>query len=209
VNRMVDQEVSTICDSTEKQFNVLNPRDYQQCMEELSKNENLFDLIRKGFQLKYEITRGLQLSELQEIIQSECGSSSRLMLEEIKKLSQGQSTWLATTLSDSTKRDTILIYGKLVDDKYDVLNIRATQVKQFDERKLIACGLGAVCAGVLFGAVATPVAGLIASGSILAASGVKAAYDYQKILPDLIYGYIFKELVHKDVITVENDSFRI
>ena len=152
---MDNNEVSTISEATERQFDILNPRDYQNCMQELSKNENLFNLIRKGFQLKYDIIRGLQLTELQEMIQSELGSDSQFMLEEIEKLSSGQSTWLATTISQRKKRDTILVYGEIVDGKYDVLNVRATQIKEFDEQKLLAYGLGALVAGVLVGTVAT------------------------------------------------------
>ncbi len=206
---MANDEVSIISDSTERQFNILNPRDYQHCMKELSKNENLFDLIRKGYQLKYDVIRGLQLNELQEMIQSELGSNSQFMFEQIQKLSQGESTWLATTINQSTKRDTILVYGELVDSKYNVLNIQATQIKQFDERKLLFYGLGALFAGVLAGSVTTPVAGMVVGGALLAASSVKAVNDYQKDLPDLIYGYIFKELLNKNIITFQNDCFRI
>jgi len=194
--------------SSEKQFNILNPRDYQHSMEELSKNVNLFDLMRKGFQLTYDVTRGLQLNELQELIQSEHGEDAQLMLKEVQKLSEGQSTWLAATSGNEMKRDSILIFGKIVNGKYDILNVRATQIKTLDEQKLIACGIGALCAGVIVGSFATPLAGVIASGSILAASGAKAIFDSRKVLPDLIYGYIFKELIDKSVINVENDGYK-
>jgi hypothetical protein len=196
-------------DSSEKQFNILNPRDYQRSMEELSRNQSLFDLMQKGFQLTYDVTRGLQLNELEELIQSEHGEDAQFMLKEVQKLSEGQSTWLATTSGNATKRDSILIFGKIVNGKYDILNVRATQIKTLDQQKLIGCGIGALCAGVIVGSIATPIAGVIASGSILAASGAKAMFDYRKVLPDLIYGYIFKELIDKRVINVENDHYQI
>jgi hypothetical protein len=196
-------------DSSEKQFNILNPRDYQRSMEELSRNQSLFDLMQKGFQLTYDVTRGLQLNELEELIQSEHGEDAQFMLKEVQKLSEGQSTWLATTSGNATKRDSILIFGKIVNGKYDILNVRATQIKTLDQQKLIGCGIGALCAGVIVGSIATPIAGVITSGSILAASGAKAMFDYRKVLPDLIYGYIFKELIDKRVINVENDHYQI
>jgi hypothetical protein len=65
---MSKSEVIPQSDSNEKQFDILNPRDYQRSMEELSKNDNLFDLMRKGFQLRYDMIRGLHLNELQELI---------------------------------------------------------------------------------------------------------------------------------------------
>jgi hypothetical protein len=196
-------------DSNEKQFNILNPRDYQRSMEELSKNENLFDLMRKGFQLTYDVTRGLQLNELQELIQSEHDEDAQFMLKEVEKLSEGQSTWLATTSVNAMKRDSILIFGKIVNGKYDILNVRAKQIKKLDEQKLIACGIGAFCAGVIVGSVVSPILGVLAGGSILAASGTKAIFDYRKVLPNLFYGYIFKELIHKNVINIENDHYKI
>ena len=41
---------------------------------------------------------------------------------------------------------------------------------------------------------------MLTTGSILAAGGAKAMYDYLKVLPNLIYGYILKELNEKNVI---------
>jgi hypothetical protein len=128
------------------------------------------------------------------------------MLKEVQKLSEGQSTWLATTSANTIKRDSILIYGKIVDGKYDILNVRATQIKTFDEQKLIACGIGALSVGIIVGAITMPLAGVITSGLILAASGAKAMRDFRKSLPNLIYGYIFKDLIDdKNVINIKND----
>ncbi|UJR29446.1 hypothetical protein I4U23_010658 [Adineta vaga] len=210
---MSNSQVTTIDDlredSNEKQFNILNPRDYQHVMEELSKNKNLFDLMRKGFQLKYDVTRGIQLNELQELIQTEHEKETQFMLKEVENLSEGQSTCLATTSVDTMKRDSILIFGKFVGGKYDILNVRATQIKTIDEQKLITCGIGAACAGFLVGSIATPVVGAITAGSILVAGGAKAIYDYQKAIPDLIYSYIFKELTDKNVISIDNDHYTI
>lgn len=196
-------------DSSRTRFDVLNPKDYQRSIEELSKNQSLSDLMRKGFQLSYDVTRGLQADELEELIQSEHGEDAQFMLKEVQKLSEGESTCLGATSGDSKKRDTTLVFGRMVNDKFDILNVRTTQIKTLDEQKLIACGIGAICTGVLVGSIATPIAGVIASGSILAASGAKAIHDYQEVVPDLIYGYIFKELTDKKVLTVKNDHYQI
>ncbi|CAF1534641.1 unnamed protein product [Adineta steineri] len=192
-----------------KEFNILNPQNYEHCMEELSKNEDLLQLMQKGFQLTYDKTCGLQLDELQELIQLEHKENAQFMFKEIQKLSEEQSTWLAATSGDTIERNTIVVFGKIVDGKYDILTVRATQIKTFDKQKLIACGIGAFSLGVCVGAIATPLFGMLAGGLILAASGVKTMYDYQKDLPNLIYGYIFQQLTDKNVITVENGCYKI
>ncbi|CAF0950456.1 unnamed protein product [Rotaria sp. Silwood1] len=160
--------------------------------------------MRKSFHLKYDVTRGLQFDEFREMIESEYQSNARTMLDQIRQLQDGQTTWLASTFEEPMKRESNLVYGEFIDGKYNVLNVQATQVKVLDERKLAACGLGALCMGLVVGSLSTPVGGTIAAGSILAASGAKAAYDYKKGLPDVIYGYIFKELSDKGVITGSN-----
>ncbi|CAF3506058.1 unnamed protein product [Adineta steineri] len=170
-----------------KKFNILNPQNYEHCMEELSKNEDLLQLMQKGFQLTYDKTCGLQLDELQELIQLEHEENAQFMFKEIQKLSEGQSTWLAATSGDTIERNTIVVFGKIVD----------------------ACGIGAFSLGVCVGAIATPLFGMLAGGSILAASGVKTMYDYQKDLPNLIYGYIFQQLTDKNVVNVENGCYKI
>jgi hypothetical protein len=200
---MNDFSLSTISNSKESRFNILNPEDYETCMRELSKNENPFDLIRKGFQLKYKTTRGLQFDELEEMIQLEQGSDSQFMLKQIQQLSEGQSTWLGTTVADSNERDTILVYGSFIDGKYNVLNVRTTQIKQLHEQKLLACGVGSLCAGILVRSILSPIAGLFTSGSILAVCTAKTIYDYRRTLPDVMYGYIFNELMRKNVVNAD------
>jgi hypothetical protein len=192
--------LSTISNCNESRFNILNPEDYEISMKKLSKNENLLDLIRKGFQLNYKITRGLQFDELEEMIQSEHGSDSQFMLKQIQQLSEGQSTWLGTTIASSNKRDTILVHGSLINEKYDVLNVRTTQIKQLNGQKLLACGVGSLCAGALVSSIFSLIAGLFTSGSILAICTAKTVYDYRRTLPDVIYGYIFNELMRENVV---------
>ena len=72
-------------DLSRKRFNILNPQDYQLSTEELSKNQNLFDSMRKGFQLRYDVTRGFQSDELEELIQSEYGEDAQSMSKEVQK----------------------------------------------------------------------------------------------------------------------------
>ena len=84
----------------------------------------------------------------------------------------------------------------MIKDTFDIVNVRATQIKTLDEQKLIACGVGAICTGVLF-------------GSILAGISAKVIHDYQNVVPDLIYGYIFKKLTDKKVFSIENDHYQI
>jgi hypothetical protein len=90
-----------------------------------------------------------------------------------------------------------------------VLNVRATQTKKLDKQKLIAYGIGATCACVLVSSFATPIVAMIGSATILATGGAKAVYDYRENLSDLLYGYIFKELTDKNIITVEKGQFKI
>lgn len=190
--------------SSTKQFNILNVRDYYKTIQEFSQNTKLWDFIQKSFHLEYDMTRGLQFDELRELIGSDRDSNAQFVLEQLQKLSNGQSTCLAAPSNDPKAPKTTVIFGQMFDNKYDVLDIRVKQTTEIDQQKLAAVAVGAACAGIVFGAIATPVAGAIATGAILTSAGLKTICDHQKSRPDLLYAYIFKELNDKKVLRLED-----
>ncbi|CAF0755966.1 unnamed protein product [Adineta steineri] len=146
------------------------------------------------------MTRGLQFDELEELIGSDRDFNAQFILEELQKLSNGQTTCLAAS-SDSPKApETTVIFGQMLDNKYDVLDIRVKQTTEIDQQKLQAIAVGAACAGIAVSAIATPVAGVFTTGAILMGAGLKTIHDCQKPRPDLLYAYIFKELNDKQVL---------
>ena len=200
----VSPTVQTNSNSSTRQFNVLNVKDYLNAMHEFSQNTKLSDLMEKSFHLQHDITRGLQFDELQELIGSDRGLNEHSVLEEMQKLSDGQSTCLATTSDNPKMSETTVIFGQKQDNKYDVLQIKVAQTAEFDRHKLTTIAIGAVCAGIVTGAVGTPVVGAITTGAILTGAGLKAAYDYRNFQTDYLYAYIFKALTDKRIIRLEN-----
>ena len=190
--------------SPTRQFDILNLRDYYSVMQELSQNAKKFDFMQTAFKLSYDLTRGLDFDELDELFGPDRGINAHLALEEVRKLSNGQSTCVAISSSDPKVSETTVIFGQMSDNKYDVLDIRVKQTAEIDQKKLAAIAIGATCAGVVTGAVATPVVGAITTGFILSGAGLKVTYDHLKSRPDWLYGYILKELNDKNVIRVED-----
>ena len=200
----VPSSLDTSAASTTRQFNILDMRDYCKVIEELSQNTKLSDLMQKSFHMKYDMTRGLQFDELQELLGSDHGSNAQFVLEEVQKLSNGQSTCLVSPSENLKGSEITLIFGQKLNEKYDVLDIRVQQTMEIDQQKLASIAVGAACAGIFVGTIATPIAGAIATGAILAGMGLKTAHDKQKSQPDLLYAYIFKQLNDKQVLRFED-----
>lgn len=192
--------------SSARQFNVLNLRDYYNVMQEFSQNMKLSDLMQTTFQIKYDLTRGLQSDELKELIGSDRQCNGNSLVEELKKLSNGHSTCLAMSPTDSKGSETNVIFGQMFDNKFDVLDIQVIQTTEIDKQKLAAVTVGAACAGVVAGMIATPVVGILATSAILGSAGLKIMYDQQMSQSNLLFGYIFKQLNDKRVIRLEDGN---
>ena len=200
----VPSSLDTNAASSTSKFNILDMRDYCKVIQELSQDTKLSDFMQRSFHMKYDTTRGLQFDELQELIGSDHGSNAQLVLEEVQKLSNGQSTCLVGPSENSKTSEITLIFGQKLNDKYDVLDIRVQQTMEIDRQKLASISVGAACAGIFFGTIATPIAGAITAGAILAGAGLKTVHDRQKSQPDLLYAYIFKQLNDKQVLRFED-----
>ncbi|CAF1479910.1 unnamed protein product [Rotaria sordida] len=91
------------------------------------------------------------------------------------------------TLDNSIRtkyRKALVVYGKRTDRRYDVMVVYATQVKELAVDKLVACGLGSICADVVAGVVTmNPTIGAGTVTILSAGSGAKAAYDYTQDMP--------------------------
>jgi len=60
--------------------------------------------------------------------------------------------------------------------------------------------------GCVVGTVVNPVAGMIVGGIALGAASLTAVFDFQKSSPDLIYGYIVKNLYDQNLLNISNTN---
>jgi hypothetical protein len=130
------------------------------------------------------------------------------MLQRLLNLSEGEDMLLAATEEgeNHTRYSWVVKGEKMKSGKFDVLVVRATQGKQVDKKKLMAIGLASTSVGCIIGAVVNPVAGMITGSPMLEAAGLKTVFDFQKSPPDLIYGYIIKNLNDKNLLNISNTN---
>jgi len=193
--------------------NYLTAKQAYEYMAEVKKNENLFTLIRESFQLKMDITKGVTKNDMPEIVDAATDPDLKNALKGVKLVGDSK-TLLTLDNTDRRKyRKALVFYGRRIDEKYDVLVVYATQVKELAVDKLVACGLGSVCAGIVAGVITmNPAIGAGTTAVLAAGSGAKAAYDYTQEMPDVLCGYILQELVQKNVLKIqpnENVQFAI
>jgi hypothetical protein len=193
--------------------NYLTAKQAYDYMAEVKKNDNLFTLIHESFRLKMDITKGVTKDEMIEVVDATIDPDLKNALKGVKLVGDSK-TLLTLDNTERTKyRKALVVYGRRTDGKYDVLIVYATRVKELAVDKLVACGLGSVCAGILAGVVTmNPAVGIGTAVVISAGSGAKAAYDYTKEMPDVLCGYILEELVQKQVLKIqpnENVQFAI
>ncbi|UJR29447.1 hypothetical protein I4U23_010659 [Adineta vaga] len=173
-------------------------------MAEVKKNENLFTLIRESFQLKMDITKGVTKDEMNEVVSAATDPDLKNALQNIRLVGDSKTVLTLDNSNRAKYRKALVVYGRRSDGKYDVLVVYATQVKELAVDKLVACGLGSICAGIVAGVVTmNPVVGVSTVALLSAGSGAKAAYDYTQEMPDVLCGYILEELVQKRVLQIQ------
>lgn len=181
----------------------LNGNDIQAYMAEVVKNENLFQLIHEAFQLKFDYTRGLTKNEIPDLIDSISDPNLKQTLKGVRLLGESEANITIDQKTGSYYRKALVAYVQRNDGKYDVLVVYATQTKALDYDKVVACGVGAVCLGVLAGFVTlNPWVGVGVGACAAAASGAKGAYDYCRPVPDVLCGFMLHELVRQKILTV-------
>ncbi|CAF4068713.1 unnamed protein product [Rotaria sp. Silwood1] len=187
-----------------KHLNVQQATDY---IAEVTKNSTVFHMIRESFKLKYDEIKGITKDEMDEVIDGMADADLQRALKGVKLLGDGRSILAVDNMERNKYRKSLVIYGKRNDGKFNVLVVHATQVKELDVGKLVACGLGAACAGVLAGCLTmNPVVGVSTAALLSAASGVKSAHDYTQQMPDVLCGYILEELVQKNILKIKPNS---
>ncbi|CAF0728818.1 unnamed protein product [Adineta steineri] len=180
----------------------LNPNDIQAYMAVVN-NKNLFQLIHEAFQLKCDVTRGLARNEIPDLIDSIPDRDLKQTLKGVKLLGESKVNMTIDQKTGSYYKKALVAYVQRQDGKYDVLVVCATQTKELDYDKVLACGVGAVCLGVLAGFVTlNPWVGVGVAAGAAAASGAKGAYDYCQPMPDVLSGFMLHELVRKQILTV-------
>jgi hypothetical protein len=193
--------------------NYLTAKQAYEYMAEVKKNENLFTLIRESFQLKMDITKGVTKDDMPEIVDAATDPDLKNALKGVKLVGDSKTLLTLDNTERRKYRKALVFYGRRTDEKYDVLVVYATQVKELAVDKLVACGLGSVCAGIVAGVITmNTVIGAGTTAVLAAGSGAKAAYDYTQEMPDVLCGYILQELVQKNVLKIqpnENVQFAI
>ncbi|CAF0755981.1 unnamed protein product [Adineta steineri] len=181
----------------------LNANDIQAYITEVVNNASLFQLIHEAFQLKFDLTRGLTKNEIPDLIDSISDPDVKQTLKGVRLLGESKANMTIDQKTGSFYKKALVAYVQRNDGKYDVLVVYATQTKQLDYDKVAACGVGAVCMGVLAGFLTVnPWIGITVGACTAAASGAKGAYDYSKPVPDVLCGFMLHELVRQKILTV-------
>lgn len=190
------------------ELNNLNPRDLMRRFQESSKNNDLLVFMQQTITLDHDISRGLAETELKELINDTQELTVRHMLERLLNLNEGEDILLATTeeRGNHTRYSWLVKGDRMKGGKFDVIIIRAKQAKQVDKSKTIAAGVASSSVGLILGTTLGLPAGAIACGAMLGAVALKTASDLQKSHPDLIYGYIIKDLCDKQLLTIPNTN---
>lgn len=199
--------ISDVYSEMVEQNTVVNHLTAQQAydyMDKIMKNDNLFNLIRESFQLKFDITKGVAKDEMTKIFDAIADPDLKCALNGITIIGESKTVLAFDNTQKRTYRKTLVYYDQRNDGKYDILIVYATQTKELAVDKLIACGLGSLCAGIAAGVITKDVTVGVATGAVLAASsGAKAAYDYCKEMKDALCGYILEESVQKRLLSIK------
>jgi hypothetical protein len=184
--------------------NYLTAKQAYDYMDEVKKNDNLFILIRESFKLKMDITKGVTKDEMNEVVDATTDPDLKNALKGVTLVGDSKTLLTLDNTERKKYRKALVVYERRTDGKYNVLVVYATQVKELAVDKLVACGLGSVCAGIVAGVITmNPAVGVGTAVVLSAGSGAKAAYDYTKDMPDVLCGYILEELVKKHVLKIQ------
>ena len=184
-------------------IDILNPRDLMRRFQESTKNNDLLVFIQQTITLDHDISRGLEETELKELINDTQERTVRDMLQRLSNLKEGEDLLLATTEErENHIRYSWLVKGERIKGgKFDVIVIRATQAKQVDKSKLMAAGVASGSVGLILGTALGLPLGVFAGSAMFGATALKITSDLQKSHPDLIYGYIIKDLCDKQLLS--------
>ena len=181
----------------------LNGNDVQAYMAEVVKNENLFILIRESFQLKFDHTRGLLKSEISDYIESLSDRNLRSAMKDIKLLGESRANITIDQKTGAYFQKAFIAYIQRKDGKYDILVAYATQTKDLDYQKVVACGVGSLALGVMAGFVTmNPWVGVSVAAITSTASVTKGACDYCTPMPDVLCGFMLQELATRQILTI-------
>jgi hypothetical protein len=202
LNRFSSSEINT----KDRIIKELNGHQLSAYMD-VKNSSQLFSLIHESFTLKTSSKTGISKNELVDYIAGTTDPDLKRELEGIILLGDGGSALNIDSKTNTKYQKSLAVYGKRPDNKYDVLVVSSTQEKKLGTDKLIAAGAGSVCAGILVGTVTmSPVAGISTFIILASGSGVKATYDYSKEMPDVVLGYILKELVERGTMKILPDN---
>ncbi len=152
--------------------------------------------------LQYVTRKSMSLTGLSSMIDSTRELTKRKLLDQIRLLGAGETILLAATEETNygQERNSWVIQATNSNSTYDLIVVNARQIKQFDKKKLLACGLVTVFVTGLGTLLLPPYGGLVAGIVWTTVVVGKAVVDYRLTLPDVIHGYILKDMNDKNLL---------
>lgn len=185
------------------EFDILNADKMEQYMQGICVEKRWCKMTRDSYKMQHSVFRGVPY-HLLEMKASPYDAKERLLWQELAKLNDIEHTWLAINTERNGMRETIVLYGERIKDKFDIVRVQGIQLRKLDAPKLVACGVGALATGTVLGFLSSASFGVPAAAAVAIGCSCKAAYDKQVPLPDAVYGYIFKTLQKEKNITIKN-----
>ena len=195
-----------------------SPAEIDRFLEHTNQTQALFNMAAESFQMLYEQFNGVTSDELGDLRQKYERRGEEQLAEMLGSVSlMGQGSCMILVNPEDSPHTSLtkffVLFARRDDKSYNLIVAKASQKKTIQASK-VAAALGCSClTGVLTGVFLTtatggnPVVGGLLTGAALAAmAGSKTAYDYNRVMDNVITGYVCKELQELGVIKVSNDS---
>ena len=196
-----------------------SPAEIDRFLEHTKQTQALFNMAAESFQMLYEQFNGVTSDELGDLRQKyERRGEEQLaeMLGSVSLMGKG-SCMILVNPEDSPHTNLtkfFVLFARRDDQTYNLIVAKASQKKTIQACKVAAAlGCSCVTGTVLTAAIRTAatggnpvVIGLLTGAALAAMAGSKTAYDYNRVMDNVITGYVCKELQELGVIKVSNDS---
>ncbi|UJR19596.1 hypothetical protein I4U23_022730 [Adineta vaga] len=163
----------------------------------LVKKNRLSDFMKESFTMQRRDHKGITNEQFENMTTRTKDSALKAIMEETQLFGDSGAVLSDSRVIGSVYTRSLIVYQQRPDGKYNVVIAHAIQKKDVNYQKLLICGGLAIVAGFLTRRldVTIGVAGLAAA---------KAASDYVANMPDVIAGYILKELTDCNLVTLPN-----
>ena len=192
----------------------------QEYKTEVATMNGFTSLMREHFELTYDTYQGYTQEEFDQVINETVDPDKKLFLSELRPRGDGREKLHQGETNSSMSRRYERMVGCVVrrpDGKYNIIVVKASQIKEIESKKLLACGVGVVALGILAGvalgsvgfdllaAKGAAVAGIAVIGGGAVAIGSKTDSERNN-MPDVVCGFIVYELERRDVLVISNNQ---